>query len=370
MKRQERVAVVGIGKLGLCFALNLERAGYAVTGIDKNESYVKLLEQKEFNSAEPGVTALLRSAKNFFATVNLAEELSNHKLVFVMVPTHTMASGAYDHSAIDEVVAVIRSEGEAKEPRHLVISSTTMPGYCDRVAEELAPLGWSVSYNPEFIAQGTILANQAQPDMVLIGSENAELGAQIARVYERLCTNAPPIRQMSRKSAEITKLALNCFLTTKIAFANFVGDVATQSGADALAVLGAIGSDQRVGSRFLSYGYGFGGPCLPRDNRAFAAFTESVGMHSLVGVATDQANRAHLDFQVAQFLAQNPAGASVELGPVSYKKESVSIEASQQLEYAVRLAEAGCKVTIRDAKPVLEQVRAQYGELFVGYREL
>ncbi len=365
-----KVAVIGIGKLGLCWALNLERAGYAVTGVDRDERYVDLLRHREFRSTEPGVDAWLRAAKNFRATTDMESAVRENDLLFLVVATHSLPDGSYDHSEIEAVLARVRALGRTAQPKHLVVTSTTMPGYCEKIARELAPLGWRLSYNPEFIAQGTILRDQQNPDFVLIGAEHESDAAELASIHRQVCARAPSVRVMDRTSAEITKLALNCFLTTKIAFANFVGDLALAAGGDPRAILSAIGEDSRVGPRFLAHGYGFGGPCLPRDNRALARLAETLGFDAPIGRATEAANRHHLDFQVKYFVENTPAGSAVELGPVSYKPESPSIEASQQLEFAVRIARAGFRVTIRDSRAVLDRVRELHGDLFAGYSPL
>ena len=136
-----------------------------------------------------------------------------------------------------------------------------------------------VYYNPEVIAQGSIIKDLRYADMVLIGGEGQHLDA-IKEIYSKIQSVPPSVHTMSTTAAELVKLAVNCFLTTKISYANMVGEVMALSGLESeiKTVLKAIGADTRVGSKYLNYGYGFGGPCLPRDNRSFAAYAKKLGL--------------------------------------------------------------------------------------------
>ncbi len=364
----DKISVIGIGKLGLCFALLLEKAGFHVTGMDVDSSYVQRINDKTLVSMEPGVEQLLKNAKNFKATTNIQEALQNN-LVFTVVPTPSLTNGSYDHSHIDQVVEAIQSQGLQKSEKHFVISCTTMPGYCDAVSKKIKKFNWTVSYNPEFVAQGSVLHDQENPDLVLVGEGNQMAGDILESVYRRLCANHAPIHRMKPISAEIAKIALNCFLTTKISFANTVGDVSVKAGAEPRKILDAIGSDSRVGSAYLKYGFGFGGPCLPRDNRALGVFAQTLGLEAPLCKATDLSNALHLENQVNDFCEKHPPGTSLALGPISYKTGAASVEESQQLAFAVRLAQKGYQVTVRDHEQVLNDVKKTYGDLFFKYED-
>jgi UDP-glucose 6-dehydrogenase len=166
---------------------------------------------------------------------------------------------------------------------------------------------------------------------------------------------------VSRLEAEIAKVALNCFVTTKIAFANAVGDVADAAGADPGAVLGVLARDPRIGPRCLGYGHGFGGPCLPRDNRALRAFALGLGLDLGIGAATDAANAAHLEYMFRRLRA---TGDEHAFGRVSYKPESTLLEESQPLALAARLALDGCRVTVSERARVADELRALHPGLF------
>jgi len=356
------VSVIGIGRLGLCFCLTLEKGGYSVTGCDIIEDYVKEINNKTFRSFEPGVNELLKQSKNFVATTDIAKAVKDSRLIFVTVATYSEADGRYDVSQIDSVVEQLVSLGHQEVEKHLVICSNVNPGYSDSIHKILSPYNWQVSYNPETIAQGTILLNQSKPDCVYIGADSVGLKVEIADVYENICDNNPRICEMDRLSAELTKVSLNCYLTCKISFANMVGDLATKIGANPDAVLSAVGADSRINNKFFRYGFGWGGPCFPRDTRAFSRLARDNSMPHDMCIASNEANNKHLDFQIEQFLS---SGAKEYVADsVTYKKGTVILEESQQLKFAVELAKAGVKVCIQDSEEVKRKVKEKYGDLF------
>ena len=354
------VSVVGIGRLGLCMALSLEKKGYNVTGVDVNSSYVFSLQNKMFVSDEPGVNELLENSEVIFTTdLNKAVE---NDTIFLVVATPSLPNGDYDHSQIETLVDNLVSLGTMEKNRHLVICCTTMPGFCDTISEKLSKYNWTVSYNPEFIAQGTVLRDQANPDMILIGHDDHEKAAHLKNIYLDIVENVPRFCLMSRKEAEITKIALNCFLTTKIAYANMVGDSAIAAGCNPDVILSAIGSDSRIGNKYLKYGYGFGGPCFPRDNKAFGNFAQNVKVDPIISRATDKSNEHHLEQQLEQKLGSKEEKFVFET--VTYKPESTMLVESQQLKLALMLADRGVEVTILEREAVIQQLKEMHGEKF------
>ena len=165
-------------------------------------------------------------------------------------------------------------------------------------------------------------------------------------------------------SAEITKLSLNCFLTMKIAFANAIGDLSLQVGAEYEKVLQAIADDKRIDARYLNYGFGYGSPCLPRDNQALNNYAMQEGVPLYLSSATQVANKAHLLFQKAQYLKKFPPEEPIIFEGVTYKKETDMIEQSQSLALARALAEAGRKVIIRDKPNIISQIKKEFGNIF------
>ncbi|MDA9613531.1 nucleotide sugar dehydrogenase [bacterium] len=364
----KKISLIGIGKLGLCLALTLEKSGYDVLGCDVNEDYVKLINSKTFQSDEQGVNELLIKSKNFRATTNLQECHDHSDMLFVLVATPSLPNGKYDHSQVDRVINNVLSLERPEKPKHFVICCTTMPGYCDEAQSKLEMHNYIVSYNPEFIAQGTIIRDQARPDMVLIGEGSAEAGDLIQEIYEKSTLNEPTFNRMSLTEAEICKISLNCFLTTKISFANMIGDIARFSGCRPDPILKAIGTESRISPKYLGYGYGYGGPCFPRDNRALAIYAGEKGVEAKISLASDEFNKIHLEYQVELFKRENSTDKPVVFDYVTYKPESTMLVESQQLLFAKELAENGYTVIVKERESVIQEVKEIYGDLFLYKR--
>lgn len=360
----EKIGILGIGRLGLCFALNMERVGYNVIGIDIHEEYIAQINQKKVFSPEPLVKEYLTESKKFEASTEIKEIISNEiDTIFVMVATPSLSDGSYDHSQLEKVSDELIGFGIRDRVVDVVIGCTVMPGYSNVLQQKLKKYNYRVSYNPEFIAQGAIIKDQQYPDQLLIGEADVEAGDKIEKILQAICKNKPSVCRMDPLSAEITKLATNCFLTMKISFANAIGDLAVKTGADTNKILQAVGADSRIGNKYLNHGFGFGGPCFPRDNRALGKFAKDAGYNLLLSEATDLVNEAHLEFQFAEIMAKEED--TVYFDYVTYKKDTDIIEESQQLKLAVRLAKAGKKVVIRNHALVSDRLRQIYGDIFI-----
>jgi nucleotide sugar dehydrogenase len=342
------ISIIGVGKLGLCLGLNLERKGYNILGVDLSEEYINLLNNKEYKTEEPYVEEYLKNSKNILFTTDLKKSLENDVL-FIVVQTPSTTDWQYDHSNIDKICNTFISFGVQKTRKDLIINSTTFPEYCEKLHEKMVKYNFHISYNPEFIAQGSIIKDQINCDNVLIGECDIMAGNLIQSIYENMCESNPIMNRMSLTEAELTKIAVNCFLTTKISYANMIGDIAERLNCDSNTILNAVGSDSRIGVKYLKHGFGFGGPCFPRDNRALSNCASKVGIDAVISKATDEMNNKHLEYQIENFVKNNPnKDNEVEIEYVTYKKDSTIIEESQQLRFAVRLKELGYKIKLLD----------------------
>ncbi len=360
-----KIGIVGIGRLGLCLALNLERAGFNILGVDSNTDYIQSIQSKALTSNEPHVELFLNEAKNLTVSTELNSVINSEtQLIFICVPTPSKIDGSFNHSFIDDVCDEILKLAPPKNKTHLIINSTVMPGYCNSLNDRMSLHNYTVSYNPEFIAQGSIIKDQQFPNQVLIGEANEDVGDKIEAIYRSFCKNTPRYSRMSRTEAEITKLAVNCFLTTKIAFANSIGDLTIKYDVNQNNVLAAVGADERIGPQFLRYGFGYGGPCLPRDNRAMNKAANHVGLELPISEATDQSNDLHRSFQLETFEQNYSKDEQIVFSELTYKSDSDIIEESQQLELAVDLAHKGYNILLKDRKIVIEQIRIIHEDLF------
>lgn len=351
-----KIGVVGIGKLGICFSLQLCKLSYVseVIGVDIDASYVESLNNKKFKSLEPKVNDYYGSYNHKFRATTNVEDILGCDILYVFVQTPSLENGEYDHS---HILSCLKNYNSSY-PKTVVIGCTTFPKFCEKLQHDLGS-DVQLFYSPLFIAQGNIMRGISHPDFVLIGtnnlnSTNLEL---VIKLNSGVTENNCNVHTMSLTEAEITKLSLNCFITTKIAYCNMVGDIVKSSGGEPSKVLKAISTDSRVGSKCMEYGFGFGGPCFPRDNKALLKFATNLGIKAEISRASDISNKDHLDFMVKEVLS-GEVKQPVEIPYLSYKKDSYLIDCSQQLEFARILKNLGVKINIlENRKEVLDQVK-------------
>jgi len=353
-----KIGVIGAGRLGICFALLCEAAGYEVLVSDIREDYVSDLNERKIKTHEPEVENLLKVAKNFRATTNNKEVIDECDLIYTLVATPSLEDGSYDVSSVWQVIDDFQNVTTKK---YFVVGCTTNPGDCDNFRKQL-PNNVKVFYNPEFIAQGSIINDLRTADMVLLGADpfadNDKVISDIRKLYEKIQTTRAIVCSMSTTSAEITKIAINCFLTTKISYANMLGDVLHRSGCgdEVSSVLTAVGTDSRIGRKYLGYGFGYGGPCLPRDNRSFAAFAKKVGLEYNLGTVTDEINNQHAKFVCDYFEKMNSNKKPFYFDSITYKKGTDILTESQQYRLCLDLLDRGHTVYIHNDKKVTDQI--------------
>jgi len=363
-----KIGVIGAGRLGICFALLCEAAGYDVLVSDIREDYVQGLNERKIVTNEPEVENLLRVAKNFRATTNNKEVIDECDLIYTLVATPSLPDGSYDVSSVWDVVECF---DEVKKKKYFVVGCTTNPGDCDEFSKKL-PSNIDVFYNPEFIAQGSIVNDLRTADMVLLGTnpfrDNDNVISEIRKLYEKIQTTRAIVCSMSTTAAEITKIAINCFLTTKISYANMLGDVLHHSGCgdEVSAVLSAVGTDSRIGRKYLGYGFGYGGPCLPRDNRSFAAFAKKVGLEYNLGTVTDEINNQHATFVCDYYEKINGEKKPYYFEYITYKKGTDILTESQQYRLCTDLLDRGYSVYIcndsRVTPLICDELLDKYGD--------
>ena len=342
-----KIGVLGAGRLGICFALLLEKAGYEVIASDVREDYINDLRAGVIKTSEPQVSRLLSDSKNIIFVTNNIDVIEECDLIYTFVATPSLPDGSYDVACVRQIIKDFKQCDV--EGKSLVIGCTTNPGDCDDFQNHLRPHGVDVYYNPEFIAQGSIVKDLEHADMVLVGGNGKHI-QDIEKIYDDIQVETPNVYVMSRKAAELVKLAVNCYLTTKISYANMIGQVMHKSGMgnEIDNVLDAIGSDTRVGHKYLGFGFGFGGPCLPRDNRAFAATARKLGLEYNLGQVTDSFNEEHNQFLVDYYVNNNPMGLPYAFDSVAYKRGTDIMTESQQYKLCLDLLNLGYKVYVVD----------------------
>jgi nucleotide sugar dehydrogenase len=348
-----KIGLIGAGRLGLCLALLMDKAGYSIIASDVREDYIDDLHQGKVTTTEPLVGQYLESARRIEFTTDNLRVIEESDIIFTLVLTPSLENGSYDVSNVDDVVSDILKYGWDKDlsNKSLVIGCTTNPGDCDFFQDRLKETGISVFYNPEFIAQGSIIKDLQNADMVLLGGDGKHKG-NLVNIYKKIQYGykEPSIHLMSTKAAEITKIAVNCFLTTKISYANMIGQVLAQSNLydEIETVLSSIGSDSRIGHKYMNFGFGFGGPCFPRDNRAFASYAQKVGVEHNIGTTTDNFNKAHLLFLKDYFVDDNSDNLPFCFDYIAYKPGTDILTESQQYQLCLELLDLGYKVYVSD----------------------
>jgi UDPglucose 6-dehydrogenase len=354
-----RISVIGLGKLGTPLAAVLASKGHDVVGVDVNPDVVRLLASGRAPIEEPGIQKLVDGHRErLSATTDLEAAVLRTDVSFVIVPTPSDNQGGFSNKYVLSAVTAIGHALRKKSDYHVVtVTSTVMPGSTGgdiRRALESASgrkVGETAGlcYNPEFVALGSVLRDMLFTDVVLIGESDARAGGVLESIYKTVCENDPPVKRMNWVNAEITKISINTYVTTRISYANMLSDICERlPGADVDVVTGALGADSRIGKKYLKGALGYGGPCFPRDNVAFAHLARTLGARADLAEATDRLNRHQIERLAAAVSRLLDGGSKVGVLGLSYKPETAVIEESQGVALAARLSEDRCEVYVHD----------------------
>jgi len=354
-----KISVIGLGKLGSCHAAVLAYKGYEVIGSDINPKFVESINAGKAPVSEPGLQDLIDKSKaRLFATSNTSDAVRNSDVTFLIVPTPSDKEGRF---SVEYALSAAKDIGEGlknKDSYHVVVmTSTVMPGdteaqfipAIEKASGKKIGQDFGVCYNPEFIALGSVVKNMLNPDVVLIGESDQKAGDIIEQIYKSSVTNSPFYARMNLINAELTKISINSYITTKITFANTLTQICSNlKDADAKVVLEAVGNDSRIGTKFLKPGLSYGGPCLPRDNLAFSKVAEDSNVEAIIAEATDKANNKHTQFVGDQIQKHITTGNKVALLGLSYKPDTPVIDVSPAISLARHLINNNFKVLAYD----------------------
>ena len=359
-KFKKKISVVGLGKLGAPMLAVFASKGWSVTGVDLSDEIVSKINSGVSPWQEPKLDTLLNfHRKNYRATTSLDEAVQNSDVTFVIVPTPSKADGYFDNSFLVTSLSDIGKIIGKKNSHHtVVVTSTVMPGSMDnelkyaieKSSGKVAGLDFGFCYNPEFIALGSVVSDMLNPDLVLIGESDIQSGDWLESFYKSVVDSTPEYKRMRCVEAEITKLAVNTYVTTKISYANMVSELCEKlPNANSDIVLDAVGSDTRIGNKYLKGGTAYGGPCFPRDNHAFTALGDQLDTCTAIAKATDYLNSYQTE-RLANwvFKCGTPNSSVVGILGLSYKPGTPVIENSQGINLAKKLNAAGFTVKIHD----------------------
>lgn len=375
-----KISIVGLGKLGSCMAAVFALRGFEVIGVDSDRKIVDSINAAKAPVFEPGLDKLLKKYQSrIVATTQYSGAVKDSDITFLIVPTPSKKNGEFSSQYLGQALRQLGSQLKSSNKKYhlFVITSTVSPGTIER---DLIPLVASVSgkklnqdfgicYNPEFIALGNVINDLLNPDLVLIGEINPSDGEKLVKIYKKFCQNKPHIARMSVISAEIAKLSLNAYITTKISFANILARICENvPGANVDEITSAIGQDKRVSPYFFKGGPSYGGPCFPRDNKAFVAFAKNYGVEAELAKATGQINDFQVKVIVSRILKILPRyDNTMAILGMSYKPETPVIDESTGVRVASELLKkkiTNLKIIVYDSL-ALDNVRRIFGNKLV-----
>ncbi|MEQ9287134.1 MAG: UDP-glucose/GDP-mannose dehydrogenase family protein [Cyclobacteriaceae bacterium] len=350
-----KIAVVGTGYVGLVTGTCFAETGNHVTCIDIDEKKVEKLRNRVMPIYEPGLEALfernIHQGRLEFTT-DLAEGVKGAKAIFLALPTPPGEDGSADLSYI---LKVAQDLGPILENYTVLIDKSTVPvGTAEKVRAAVADncdVEFDVVSNPEFLREGVAVEDFMKPDRVVIGSSSERANKIMAELYAPLVRQGNPIIFMNEKSAELTKYAANSFLATKITFMNEIANLCELVGADVDMVRKGIGTDSRIGKRFLFAGIGYGGSCFPKDVQALAKSSEEVkydfGILKAV-MRTNETQKLKLIDRVKEKFGNDLTGKTFAVWGLAFKPYTDDVREAPALVNIKALLDAGAKVKTYD----------------------
>jgi UDPglucose 6-dehydrogenase len=361
------VAVIGTGYVGLVAGAGFSDFGNDVACVDVDEGKIARLKSGEVPIYEPGLDALIASnakAGRLTFSTDVAAAVRGAEVVFIAVGTPPAADGSADLSAVFAVAELI---GKNMNGFKVAVTKSTVPvGTADRIEAIIGqftnqPFG--VASNPEFLKEGAAIGDFMKPDRVVIGSNNERALEVLRHLYSPFVRTNDRIHAMDARSAELTKYAANAMLATRISFMNDLAVLSEKLGADIERVRKAVGSDPRIGPKFLFPGVGFGGSCFPKDISALLHIAEGVGHELEVVRAVESVNRRQkrlLGEKLRRHFDGDLAGRTVAIWGLAFKPQTDDIRESPALVLIHDLLDAGANVRAHDPA-AMDHVRALLG---------
>jgi UDPglucose 6-dehydrogenase len=366
-----RIAIIGTGYIGLVCGACIADFGHQVTSVDKDNTKISALTAGEIPIYEPGLKEIVQSnvrQERLSFTTTLGEAVKEADAVFIAVGTPSRHGDG--HADLSFVYEATREIAAALTGFTVIITKSTVPvgtgDEIERIIRELRPdVEVAVVSNPEFLREGAAIYDFKHPDRIVIGTDDERAKAVMAEIYRPLYLNQAPILYTGRRTAELIKYAANAFLATKITFINEIADLCEKVGADVQEVARGIGLDNRIGSKFLHAGPGFGGSCFPKDVRALikTAQDHEVPMRILQAVenVNDTRKRA-MARKVSLPFAGVLRGKTIAVLGLTFKPNTDDMRESPSIPIIVGLQDMGANVRVFDpvgmeqAKQVLTNV--------------
>ena len=366
-----RIAMIGTGYVGLVSGTCFSDFGHFVTCIDKDASKIAALHRGEIPIYEPDLDKLVASnaaAGRLEFSLDLKNAVAQAEAVFIAVGTPSRrgdgyADLSYVHAAAREIAVNLRGFT-------VVITKSTVPvGTGDEVERIIADANPTadvvVASIPEFLREGAAIRDFKHPDRIVVGTEDERARKLIAEIYRPLSLNRPPIMYTGRRTAELIKYAANAFLATKITFINEIADLAERAGADVQEVARGIGLDNRIGSKFLHAGPGFGGSCFPKDTRALVKTAQDHGVPLRIleaVLAVNETRKRAMAQKVAAALGGNLRGKTIGVLGLTFKPNTDDMREAPSIPLITALQDLGATVQAYD--PIgMDQARLELPDI-------
>ncbi len=352
-----RIAMIGTGYVGLVSGACFADFGHQIICIDKDADKIDALNAGRMPIWEPGLEGLVKANAargRLKFTTDLAHGVEGAEAVFIAVGTPARRGDG--HADLTFVFDAVRELAKALKRPAVVITKSTVPvGTGDKIAEILseagAPDGTSVASNPEFLREGAAIADFKHPDRIVVGAEDEQARHVLREIYRPLFLNKAPILFTGRRTAELTKYAANAFLAVKISFINEIADLCEAVDADVQEVARGIGLDNRIGSKFLHPGPGYGGSCFPKDTLALLHTADQAGVEQRIVRTTVEVNdrrKASMAGRVARALGGKLGGKRIGVLGLAFKPNTDDMRDSPSIPLVKALLDGGASVCAFD----------------------
>jgi UDPglucose 6-dehydrogenase len=363
-----KITVIGTGYVGLVTGTCFAETGNKVTCIDIDKAKVDKLSSGQITIYEPGLEKIfLRNTKEgrLVFTTNLEEVLEASEIIFLALPTPPGADGSAD---LKYVLGVADQLGKLMTGYKVIVNKSTVPvGTADKVREAIAKNykgEFDVVSNPEFLREGVAVEDFMKPDRVVIGTKSEQAKKVMTELYAPYVRQGNPLIFMDERSSELTKYAANSFLATKISFMNEIAQLCERMGADVDMVRRGIGSDDRIGKRFLFPGIGYGGSCFPKDVQALVKSSNEVNYDFEILKAVEKVNalqKLHLVNKINAYFNNDLQGKKIALWGLAFKPNTDDIRDAPAIDMINALATAGATITAYDPE-AMPNVKNKIGD--------
>jgi UDPglucose 6-dehydrogenase len=363
-----RIAVVGTGYVGLVTGTCFAESGHKVTCIDIDEPKIKKLKQGQLPIFEPDLDTLLQRNINegrINFTTSLADGIKNAQIIFMALPTPPDEDGSADLSYI---LGAAKDIGPLLKNYTVIVNKSTVPvGTAEKVREAIekeAKTNFDVVSNPEFLREGLAVSDFMNPNRIVIGTKSEKAKKIMSELYAPFVRSGSPLYFMDERSSEMTKYAANAFLALKISFMNEIANLCDETGANVDDIRIGIGSDERIGSKFLYPGIGYGGSCFPKDVRALHKTALDHGYTFKIIEAVTEINSLQkkvLTNKIKKYYKDNLKGKTFALWGLAFKPDTDDIREAPAIEIIDDLIAAGAKIQAFDPE-ANKNVRRLYGD--------